>query len=475
VPTQLQLEGPDLESLLARVKTEHGAGARIVRAERVRTGGIAGFFAKQRFEVSIEVSDLAAAVPAAPAAPTSLLDLADQVSDSEHQSVLALRSAGQAPAAAAVAAPVAAPVETPAPAPAGSSAFAAVLADVSRATPTMIPQLAAPAPTPAPAAPHRPGEIVDAGRVPAQEALSPELVAHERSSTTVSTEGTSFASLVANLDATAGTPQAAGPMPTHLAVPQSTDAAPAVVEIPLARSYDRSVVAAPVALPVHLPFGRAAGHGSLHGQLARLGLPPHLVPTDTGSAALYPTLLKSLEAAPQAPAVTNRAGNVLAIVGPLPQALEAARSLARDLGLPLGSAVVVATSHRGLTDVPERQVLRDLDTAQTQRAAWRRRRNLTIVAVDAPMTAVGASQARAYLSVLEPSLTWGAVEATRKTPDVGAFARAVGGLDALAVSAVEETSDPAAVLELGIPVARLGGRSATPAAWAALLTGRLAA
>jgi hypothetical protein len=465
VPTQLQLEGPDLESLLARVKTEHGAGARIVRAERVRTGGVAGFFAKQRFEVSVEVGDVAAPVPAAPAAPTSLLDLADQVSDSEQQSVLALRSGDRAPTAA---------PQVAAPAPVGSSAFATVLAGVKVATPTMIPQLTAPPSSPAPAAHAPQEEAVDPDRVPAHDALPPELVALERSSAQVSTEGSTFAALLANLDATAGTPEAASASaPTAAPVPQCLEPGSAAVAIPGARSYDRTMVAAPVALPVHLPFGRAADHGTLHGQLAHLGLPAHLMPTNTDSA-LYPTLLRSLEAAPQSPAVANRAGSVLAVVGPLPQALEAARALARDLELP-ASAVVVATSRRGLTDVAERQVLRDLDVAQTRRGAWRRRRNLTIVAVDAPMTAVGASQARAYLSVLDASLTWGAVEATRKTRDVGAFARAIGGLDALVLSAVEETSDPAAVLELGIPVARLGGQPATPAAWAALLTGRLAA
>lgn len=470
MPTQLQLEGPDLESLLARVKTEHGAGARIVRAERVRTGGIAGFFAKQRFEVSVEVSDLPADVPAgAPAAPdaapASLLDLADQVSDSEHRSGLALRSGGSAPAA-----------MSPADTPRGSSSFAAVLAGVNVATPTMIPQLTAPQPAPAPVAPGGQGEeVVDPDRVPAQEALPPELVALERSSAQVSTEGNTFAALLANLDATAGAPGVTGPSaPSAPKVPQFLEPAPAVVEVPAARRADHTLLAAPVALPVHVPFGRAASEGALHVQLAHLGLPSHLLPADT-DGALYPTLLKSMKAVPQAPAVANRPGDVLAVVGPLPQALEAARALARDLELPVASAVVVATSHRGLTDVAERQVLRDLDTAQTQRGTWRRRRNLTIVAVDAPMTAVGASQARAYLSVLEPSLTWGAVEATRKTRDVGAFARAVGGLDALAVSAVEETSDPAAVLQLGIPVARLGGQSATPATWAVLLAARLAA
>ena len=91
------------------------------------------------------------------------------------------------------------------------------------------------------------------------------------------------------------------------------------------------------------------------------------------------------------------------------------------------------------------------------------------------LTANGAEQARAFLTALSPTATWGVVEATRKAQDVGSWTRALGGVHALALTELEETSDPAAVLELGIPVSRLGGRPATPRAWATLLTGRLAA
>jgi len=57
--TRLLLEGPDIETLLSEVYSNYGEQARIIKAERVRTGGMAGFFAKERYEVSIEVDDLA--------------------------------------------------------------------------------------------------------------------------------------------------------------------------------------------------------------------------------------------------------------------------------------------------------------------------------------------------------------------------------------------------------------------------------
>ena len=50
-----------LEELLERVRTEVGPDARIVAANRVRKGGVGGFFAKQAFEVLVEADDTAAA------------------------------------------------------------------------------------------------------------------------------------------------------------------------------------------------------------------------------------------------------------------------------------------------------------------------------------------------------------------------------------------------------------------------------
>ena len=66
MPTRLLLEGPDLSELMGQVRAEFGPTARIIRAERVRTGGLAGFFARERYELTIDVPD----APAAPAAPS---------------------------------------------------------------------------------------------------------------------------------------------------------------------------------------------------------------------------------------------------------------------------------------------------------------------------------------------------------------------------------------------------------------------
>jgi hypothetical protein len=87
LPVRRQLEGPDLERLLDQVKTEYGDAARIVQAEKVRTGGVGGFFARERFHIDVEINvePDGPAEPAAPAAPRSLLDLVERVSDEERE------------------------------------------------------------------------------------------------------------------------------------------------------------------------------------------------------------------------------------------------------------------------------------------------------------------------------------------------------------------------------------------------------
>lgn len=48
-----------MAGLQERVLIEHGPTARIVAAERVRVGGIGGFFARQHYEVTVEVDEVA--------------------------------------------------------------------------------------------------------------------------------------------------------------------------------------------------------------------------------------------------------------------------------------------------------------------------------------------------------------------------------------------------------------------------------
>ncbi|MDQ1652552.1 MAG: hypothetical protein QOI35_1752, partial [Cryptosporangiaceae bacterium] len=96
-----------------------------------------------------------------------------------------------------------------------------------------------------------------------------------------------------------------------------------------------------------------------------------------------------------------------------------------------------------------------------------------LVVVDAPIEGDNGAWAHAVAEELGASAVWALVDATRKTADVARHLRGLGIVDAIAVHGTAATSDPASVLSLGVPVALLDGRRATPQAWAALLCDRL--
>ena len=56
MPTQFQLRGHSLESLRWQLFETYGSAARIIRAERIQTGGLFGIGATTSFEVLVEVS-----------------------------------------------------------------------------------------------------------------------------------------------------------------------------------------------------------------------------------------------------------------------------------------------------------------------------------------------------------------------------------------------------------------------------------
>ncbi|WP_432572527.1 hypothetical protein [Kineococcus sp. SYSU DK005] len=102
--THLLLEGPDLQDLLAQVRHDHGDAARVVRAERIRSGGVAGFFTKERYEVTVEIDDDGTAPAEAAPAETPA---AGEVPDFE--ALLAAADRAESEAAAQAAQAVAAP------------------------------------------------------------------------------------------------------------------------------------------------------------------------------------------------------------------------------------------------------------------------------------------------------------------------------------------------------------------------------
>lgn len=217
------------------------------------------------------------------------------------------------------------------------------------------------------------------------------------------------------------------------------------------------------------PLTLVRGQVEVDRHLVALGLPRRLCPPPSHPDLLATRLAQRLGELPAPPPVpAGVPGVIVAVVGTPDRALATARRLADDLG---GAAQLLLAS----PDAPAARValIGDADEAVARRLGWRRRARPTIVAVDAPVSPRRAGWAAGLLVALAPAVTWGAVPAATKPEDLAAWLDALGGLDALAVDGLDDTTTPASVLQAGVPVVRLDGRPATPLHWAALLLDRI--
>jgi hypothetical protein len=348
-------EGSDLESVLEEVRSRFGDSVTIVEANRLRKGGVGGFFARERFEVVVDVDDEPSPIPAEFGMEATedfcerLLSMADGVND------------------------------------------------VSDYEP------AAPAPA-------------------------------------VSTEQPSFSavldSITAHMEATPG-PSVRTPVP---------EPKPGIDSRALAR----------IGLPE---------------DLRRAALTNPAPADDTDLSAWLVGLLEHL---PQPEPLPRGQGAVIVVAGARDTALKLARSMVDELGLDDEALLIASSGYTGRSRaIPGHRRLRDPEAAGEARRSWRRRPRPTVVAVEAPTGRPG-QWARRVIDALEPTMVWAAVDASRKPEDVFDWSEQLGGFDALAVTDLDHTVSPAAVLQCGIPVGRLEGRPATPLLWASHLAPRLA-
>jgi hypothetical protein len=480
VPTH-RLTGNDLEALLARVPAEHGPDAVIVEANKLRTGGVAGFFAKESFEVVVEVPDGTTAShrpptgagTGRPARGLTIDDLVAAASDGDGFEASAASGAAlsatsasgarapQRPLRAALAPDRSPP--TPAAAPTPSDATSTPTASTPAAAPTPSDATTTPAAAPTPS---------DATTTPTA------------STPTLSTDGAPFADVLGRLvrDLTAeGAPAGAtnedqvapdAPFEPFQAVRVVGPRVPSTPDV--ATMAPATAPDAAVGLQVATP---ALPRPALEpAWLAQLGVPEEVAANllPAGDPAIE--LLRMLERIPRPEALPTAPGCVIAVIGERDQAQEVAEAIAGSLRLD-PDGIVVAAPRFGRSPLPQERRITCAEHADDRRRAWRRRRTPTIVAVDAPVSLDpgGTSWALHLVDALEPSQVWGVVDATRKTEDVAAWNELIGGIDALAVNHLHATSSPAAILGAGIPVGLIDGRDATPARWAAMLTERTAA
>jgi hypothetical protein len=427
----MQLDGPDLEQLLVRAREEYGSDVRIVKADKVRSGGVGGFFARERYELSIEVDEQRGFAPpdrkpldieTSAGRPVSLLDLADAISDREidalqpHQHQRQEEPRSQAPVAFT-------PGISPGPAlSTDGESFASILAGLTE-TVAGDPK---PAATLAQRPAAQPAVVLDTEAVVATRPSLAEPSVRRRAETRPRT-------------ATRRTDTRTG-----------TETRPA--------RRPRGVVAVPSAPP------------SLR-DLRELGLPRELLPSRE-DGDLLATLVSALRSLPPTPQLPQRPGDIVAVVGDGDGAWDAAVALARSIDLD-ERALVYLTAGSAPTKVAPARRITALDQLPARIDRWRKRTTPTVAVVDAPMTMKAAGWNRRALDALDAQAVWLVVPATRKTEDVARWAARLGRGDGLVVTDVDASSDPASVLNLGVPVGWLDGRPATPGSWAGLLVDRL--
>jgi hypothetical protein len=207
--------------------------------------------------------------------------------------------------------------------------------------------------------------------------------------------------------------------------------------------------------------------------LSGLGLPASLL-AEAGSRDLLATLVGALRTLSPAPQPPSRAGDIVAVVGDGETAWDAGIIVARSLGLD-ERAMVYVTARQAPTRIAPARRVTGIDQLATRLDRWRKRTTPTVAVLDAPMSVKSAWWNRRALATLRAQAVWLVVPATRKTDDVAGWAHRLGRADAVIVTDADSSADPASVLRLGLPVAWLDGRPATPGAWAGLLVDRLVA
>ena len=432
MPTRLLLDGDDLPELMIRIREEMGPHARVVKAERIRTGGFAGFFAREHYELTVEIPDRPTAQERFRAAhPGGGLDALMAAADAGDDAVESIDTE-----------PAELPVST------ASDSFAEVLASVR----AMVGQGESAGVQVSPMA--GPGGGGDAGAPTPDDAL---LTSGGRAGRPVPPAPPSSAMPEPNPDEAPGPAASAGPVP--FAFPR-LEREPDVVEV------------RPEVTPAVSEEGPGGRGGATAAGLLELGVPVRLL---EGFASLTdPVPLSMLvRRFDRPPAVRLEPGATVVVAGPGEQALRVASQMAGRAGLDGRDALLA-----GEIDSVAGHGRRLLTVAAASRHRSRRRVDApTVVALGVGPTGAAQADAAALLAALEPDQAWVVLDARLRVGEMRRLVRAVGAqrpVDALAVVGTAEAQAPGVVLDVGLPVGWVDGLPATALVWAALLSERLA-
>ncbi|NLA37129.1 MAG: hypothetical protein GX868_15785 [Actinobacteria bacterium] len=469
-PTQsgrhLCYEGFPLESVLARVTADHGAAATITSAERVRKGGVKGFFAREVFQVIVdpggEAGDDVAASTAAATFDSSEIDPEDV------EGALALDLTGRGasgrsePDHASFADDTSFAYDTAFAAAFGDDAeLWSLLASTDspeRASTSMehLPEpslLAAPllAAAPAPpvwASPVR-SDLPFVTETVSSETVAAELVQPLRSlgpiaMTTVIPTAQCGASVF-------GSPF--DPF-RRLSVPQSD-------EVVAHRVATEALDATPTLPAARNALSPASTVGT-PGDLPSLGALRCSV--ESGGAVVRSRLgsmMDSLDASlPPVPELPER--GTIVVVGERTEAIAAAHALAPRLGLAPAAVLIVSPSS-------EATVPNAADLAALAEGLGAVATPLRILVVELLAGRQGHEWTRSVIGGVDPAQVRFVSDASRYVAHQHLSVAAIGGVDVVDLVGMDEVDEPTAALAVGIPIGSLDGRPASSELWAATL------
>ncbi len=504
MPQQLHLEGPDPHELLVRAREQYGPHVAVVRAERVRSGGVLGFFAREMYELTLEVPDAALAIEGEAPGPRPAVqprgplgdirnlppEVAAEIADAEALRAEMLAGSTQSTR---VPAPEV-PAQTQAPAASSADAFQRALDDVaemlgeriaSRGVDPLTGSVVVPdvaTPDLEPDADQFGGTLPDAGGAPS----SPPRAGHgSRPFTPMAFPAADPAAVV---------------LPSN-PEPAWTRRGEQVVEITLATQVEVDEPA-PLVIPqlepsppspaeaLEVPEPNVVLHrwgvqadlvgavevGPTAAELLALGVPPRLLGERVSLAERVPLL----DMIARLGAPTQRRlepGELLVVAGEPGRALAVARQVSSWMGLEAES-VVLAGECEAIRGHGRR-----VRTEAAARALRGRAEGLAaegvplVVALGVGPGRRGAIEAAPLLAAARADTAWFAVDAAEARGVTAAMEPlAVGAhLDGIAAVGVGRSQAPASLLDAELPVAWMDGLPASPTVWGALLAERVAA
>ena len=486
MPTRVLLEGSAIEPLLAQVRDEYGSRVRIISADKVRSGGVGGFFAKQHYELSVEVPD-----------PTEdRIDMAQRTRVPENGHPTLEKLLERAESQDRVAEPadhgfdrtaLAADrphFERPAaqrPAPAAEPDFGladsrrAALGDTGAAFAELMAGLNVDSHDTTPAG-VRPSPRPKAATVPIREE-TPTVRPFRPATATgapVNSPGSkpmpAMPSLAERIGGLAGSTIEEDPVP----LPPEPEVAPAESAATVVGLNPGAAVtpAAPEIVPVAVAAPAPASDPVVR-NLVSVGMPESMASKITGGDT-YAGVLSVLAARPATAGVPDGPGEILVLAGDVNLGVPMAKQLLEQIGVGESHLLLAAPSTAG-TGLHSSKLISSREVAEARVEKLHSADAPWVVVMDAPVGGTDPLWVNDMCDAIGATAVWAIVDATRKTADTARHLRTLGEVEALVVHGVELTADPASVLGLDLPIFSLDGKPATPHAWAAMLCARIAA